>query len=211
MPVMINYWNHAFMVSLVCHAAIFSGMLPAVLSGKTMKKTHGKQKEITMLPQKIERIIEKSNNNVNVIPPPYINSLPKKLTLDGNKSIGPNKLEILEKTTKEIILSKAQSDNSSQRIPAYMDYYCMIRELIRNNAYTYYNSAAKGKIYLSFTINAKGALEKIYLNNSANNVLELQDVAIRSIKNAAPFPAFPEELKNNPRLDFNIYVEFQRY
>jgi len=64
-------------------------------------------------------------------------------------------------------------------------------------------------VYLSFVISRDGSLEEARMvqERSSPNTY-LQDTALKSIKEASPFPAFPKELEY-PRLSFNVVISFE--
>jgi len=66
---------------------------------------------------------------------------------------------------------------------------------IRRCAYQNYSRTETGEIYLSFVIGQDGSLRDLRLveEKSTPNYY-LRDIALRSIRAASPFPAFPKEL-----------------
>ena len=93
--------------------------------------------------------------------------------------------------------------------PSYVSYYQLVREKIRRAAYQNYTHTETGEIYLTFLISNTGILKDVRLieEKSAPNFY-LRDIALRSIKDAAPFPPFPKEL-DYPQLSFNVIISFQ--
>ena len=89
-----------------------------------------------------------------------------------------------------------------------MDYYHLIREKIKTNAYTLYESKRVGEVFLTFIILNNGELDSIFLNENSNREQELVGIALKSIEYAAPFPPFPNEL-NYQKLQFNISIYFK--
>ncbi len=93
--------------------------------------------------------------------------------------------------------------------PLYKNYYGIIRENIKKEAYRNYTKYEEGEVYLSFVISSEGALLDINLFKEKSKASEfLQNVALRSVKNAAPYPKFPAEL-NYPKLTFNVIISFE--
>jgi len=94
--------------------------------------------------------------------------------------------------------------------PAYISYYQVIREKIRRAAYQNYSYTQTGEVYLSFMISREGLLKamRIVEERSVNNAY-LQEIAVRSLKDAAPFPDFPKDLRDYPQLSFNIVISFE--
>jgi len=93
--------------------------------------------------------------------------------------------------------------------PSYISYYQLIREKIRRCAYQNYSRTETGEIYLSFVIGQDGSLRDLRLveEKSTPNYY-LRDIALRSIRAASPFPAFPKEL-DYPQLSFNVIISFE--
>jgi hypothetical protein len=93
--------------------------------------------------------------------------------------------------------------------PSYVSYYQLVREKIRRAAYQNYTHTETGEIYLAFLISNTGILKDIRLIEEKSAVnFYLKDIALRSIKDAAPFPPFPKEL-DYPQLSFNVIISFQ--
>jgi hypothetical protein len=93
--------------------------------------------------------------------------------------------------------------------PSYVNYYQIVREKIRRAAYQNYSRTETGEIYLAFVIYAEGSLKEVKLieeKSSAN--FFLRGIALRSIKDATPFPPFPKEL-DYPQLSFNVIISFE--
>jgi outer membrane biosynthesis protein TonB len=93
--------------------------------------------------------------------------------------------------------------------PSYVGYYQIVREKIRRAAYYNYTHTEIGEVYLAFVITADGALKDVRLmeEKSSQNIY-LKDIALRSIKDAAPFPSFPKDL-DYPQLSFNVIISFE--
>lgn len=107
---------------------------------------------------------------------------------------------------KKISLSRVESEKSHNQ--SYDTYYDFVREKIRRAAYQNYNRNETGEIYLAFIISSTGTLQDARIieeKSSINNYL--REVALRSIKDAAPFPSFPQEL-DYPQLSFNVIISF---
>jgi len=93
--------------------------------------------------------------------------------------------------------------------PSYISYYQIVREKIRRSAYQNYTHNETGEVYVSFIISNDGYIKGERLaedKTSANDYLK--NIALRSIKDASPFPNFPKEL-DYPQLSFNIIISFE--
>ncbi len=93
--------------------------------------------------------------------------------------------------------------------PTYISYYQIVREKIRRSAYQNYMHNVTGEVYVSFIIANDGRIKDVRLVEDKTTVNDyLQKVAVRSIRDASPFPAFPKEL-DYPQLSFNIIISFE--
>ncbi|RJO63535.1 MAG: energy transducer TonB [Candidatus Omnitrophota bacterium] len=91
---------------------------------------------------------------------------------------------------------------------SYMSYYQIVREKIKRSAYQNYIRNDTGDVYLSFIIAGDGSLTEVKLHDDKSaGGSYLREVALRSIRNSAPFPPFPKEL-DYPQLSFNIIISF---
>lgn len=94
--------------------------------------------------------------------------------------------------------------------PSYVNYYQLLREKIKRCAYQLYTGREEGEVTVLFVATAQGALTELALNTSVSSTSEyLRSIAIRSIREASPFPVFPPELKDYDRLSFNITITFE--
>jgi len=93
--------------------------------------------------------------------------------------------------------------------PSYMSYYQIVREKIRRAAYKNYTHTEIGEVYLSFAVSQEGNLKEVRpIKEKSANSPYLNDIALKSIQDASPFPAFPKEL-DYPQLSFNIVISFE--
>lgn len=93
--------------------------------------------------------------------------------------------------------------------PSYISYYQIVREKIRRAAYQNYARIETGQVYLSFIISNDGYLKEIRLSEEKSSSSSyLREIALRSIKEASPFPNFPKEL-DYPQLSFNVVISFE--
>jgi TonB family protein len=205
----MNTFKAALVLSLAMHALIL-GRLPINLISVQNKKI--KPVEIRIVTQKMPAkmiISQLEPNPVKV--PEYLNDLFDKTSLQKNKNtqiIKPQLIKAEDTAVKTIAIPDTQ-DEALKKNPAYMDYYRTIREKIRNNAYSYYDSKDTGEVYLNFVILSDGKLEKASLSPESTQNETLTKIALSSIEKAAPFPVFPEELKSYSRLQFNISIHFK--
>jgi len=208
-----NSWNLALCLSLAIHLAVFV-TLPRIITRGSVVKTDNKPKEIEIITETIKKSNPSLMPKEHIKPilketaPPYINRIVNKVFTLRNENVNIDKPRILDNNLKNIIFAKLPKEEELKKNPAYMDYYQLIRERIRSKAYRYYDSDKKGEVFLNFIISKDGKLEGLYLNNTSSEDKDLIEIALRSIKDASPFPPFPPELKY-PRLQFNISIYFK--
>lgn len=96
------------------------------------------------------------------------------------------------------------------KTPEYKSYYQIIREKIRKFAYLNYKKLDVGEVFITFSLSNDGRLIDSTVNSHKSTDNEyLRSIAANSVKEAAPFPAFPEKLKNNKDLSFNVIISFE--
>lgn len=93
--------------------------------------------------------------------------------------------------------------------PSYISYYQIVREKIRRSAYQNYTHNETGEVYVSFIISNDGLIKDVRLAEDKTSVSGyLKSTALKSIRDASPFPNFPKEL-DYPQLSFNIIISFE--
>lgn len=93
--------------------------------------------------------------------------------------------------------------------PSYLSYYQIVREKIKRAAYQNYTGRETGDITVSFVIANDGTLNDLRLAEGRSSPSEyLREIALRSLKDASPFPNFPKEL-DYPSLSFNLAITFE--
>jgi len=93
--------------------------------------------------------------------------------------------------------------------PIYISYYQIVREKIKRAAYQNYIGREVGEVTVSFIISGEGHLRELRLIEEKSSASTyLKEVALRSIKEASPFPSFPPELAY-PQLSFNLAITFE--
>ena len=118
----------------------------------------------------------------------------------------PEKLKGV-KVTKEVEVPMLKSEKINT--PAYVTYYQIVRDRIRDRAYANYTKLSVGEVYITFIIRADGSLDALQIMESKSAANDfLREVGLKSVQEAAPFPIFPNDL-NYPELTFNIQISFQ--
>lgn len=101
-------------------------------------------------------------------------------------------------------------ENPPVNNPSYIKYYQLVREQIKRAAYRAYAGREKGEVSVTFVVLAQGTLDSIGINMEKSSRSDyLRSIAQRSIREAAPFPAFSDELKEYSRLSFNVSITFE--
>lgn len=108
---------------------------------------------------------------------------------------------------KKIILPEIPSP--SMNSPVYLNYYQKVREKIRACAYRNFIKPEQGEIYLSFTIASNGELKRLFIiEEKSSQSIYLKNIALKSIRDASPFPLFPKDLEFS-ELSFNVIISFK--
>jgi len=213
---MKNYWSLAITLSLLFHAAMFISP-PAFIKSLFKEKPlpeKKKTKEIKITPEKIDKIVKKRRlqelDDKEPAPLPYRENLMANL-MKNNTASSLEKPRMSEKNVKEIIFSKIPKniDKDLRENPAYMTYYRLVRERVRANAFRNYNGDEKGDITVVFVILSSGKLKDVSFEDSFNSSKELEYIVLKSIKESAPFPAFPARLSRYTKLTFSIPIYFK--
>lgn len=148
------------------------------------------------------------------IPPPYID---KESVFKPNKTIvsgGDTGFTKPALTKPDIIAIKKKItlppiEMNKINNPSYLSYYQIVREKIKRAAYQNYTGKEVGEITISFIISSDGFLKDLRLTQGPSSQSEyLREIALRSVKDASPFPNFPKEL-DYPNLSFNLAITFE--
>ncbi|MFC1631153.1 energy transducer TonB [Candidatus Omnitrophota bacterium] len=92
----------------------------------------------------------------------------------------------------------------------YLDYYQSIRQKIRQFVIRNYpRYIDRGEVCLYFVLLPNGKLDQIrVLSERSCENTQLQQIAEKSVRQAAPFIAFPQQL-DQPQLSFNVVISFE--
>ncbi len=103
-------------------------------------------------------------------------------------------------------------EKDSGKKATYIGYYRLVREKIRYYAdknYIKEGSASEGEVFLSFVVTSNGELLHILMvDNKSTNDSMLRNIAIDSVKDASPFPVFPQGM-NQYQITFNVIISFE--
>ncbi len=109
---------------------------------------------------------------------------------------------------KRISVPELKSENKIKN-PKYNNYYQTVRDKIRRRAYDNYLRYETGEVYLVFVVLRDGSLKDARIVEEKTRAVDyLKEVAIGSVKEASPYPAFPEGL-SYPELSFNVIISFE--
>ncbi len=213
----------ALLISILLHFAIFlsapyMGVLPNKQSLNPIKVTYFKVKEHpeklisqkfktqALLPVAPEALPEVRKEDI--INPPHEQVKKEEPTVE---TIGPGSRAVIENKSKKFE-TVVNNEKDNARKAAYISYYRLVREKIKYYAdknYIKEGSVSQGEVFLSFVVASGGELLHIMIidRRSADNSL-LRDIAINSIKDASPFPAFPQGM-NQYQVTFNVVISFE--
>lgn len=219
-------------ISLIVHLVMFIG-LPGIRRHVQLRRRNILI-EVTYLNQVPEETKINGARKAPVVPlkspPPPEKELPKSppvkikdislsVAQEKKKDIDTKNIQVV-KLKKSVIKPKPDEDEKTHVVDLsklstsdeFVDYYEAIRTQIKN--VVVYPAEARsrgieGVARLCFCITKTGELVEVHLVASALNYY-LDQAALRGIKEASPFPPFPEELslKFN-RLSFNTEISFQ--
>ncbi|MDD5018891.1 MAG: TonB family protein [Candidatus Omnitrophica bacterium] len=92
----------------------------------------------------------------------------------------------------------------------YKDYYQVVREKIRRQAYRNYKRIQEGEVLLTFTLSRAGDLQDVRIDEAKSLDDEyLRAIALESVRQSSPFPGFPPKLRDKEQLAFNVIISFE--
>jgi len=111
------------------------------------------------------------------------------------------------KTDERIAKKEAQIKSTKD----YAGYYQFMREKIRQRLKANYRNYRKeGDVHLVFTLDSNGGLSAFGIDDvRSTGDGALREIAAISLREAAPFPAFPKALAL-PRMSFDVVISFLR-
>jgi len=216
----------SFVLSLAIHSAMFASTSQFSLRpGSTQKKaqsvevTYIKQEQIPKLQHKAAPKGEpflKMSSRISAdkrIPPPYVDSArilkPEQAFKLSDKVFDKPtfaKADILA-IKKKITIPPIEIDKINN--PSYISYYQLVREKIKRAAYQNYTGQETGEATVSFLVSRDGKLQELRLIEDKSPASQyLREIALRSVKDGADFPAFPKDL-DYYQLSFNLAITFE--
>ncbi len=217
-------------------SASYVGVVPKKYFIEPIKVTYFKPEELKEkeTPKKPEKLAGQRIGSNQRLPPILPEALPEVTKEDiVNQPLAPRSLAKPEHVRKEeptvetigsgrtgaIIQGKGKKfeavvneETDSGKKATYIGYYRLVREKIRYYAdrnYIKEGSTSQGEVFLSFTVTSKGELLHIMImdNRSAKDLL-LRDIAINSVRDSSPFPAFPQGM-NQYQITYNVIISFE--
>ncbi len=214
----------ALLISLIIHGTILFrnfNLLTPKLNKKAQEKieiSYLKDKqEIKQLSKSAARPkgLPRTPVAKKISPPPFID-IDKYSSFGKNKEATPSPVTFTKPSIiksdiiaikKKITLPAINLDKIKN--PSYISYYQIVREKIKRAAYQNYMHTEVGEVFMSFLISSAGYLGQVrIIEEKSSPSPYLRDIALKSIKDASPFPNFPAEL-NYPELSFNVVISFE--
>lgn len=201
----------AFTISLFVHTTILINM--PNLNSDTPEQLN--KTELTYVKEELtSRKFEPKSKAKDKLPPSYIkrDKIYKKIKELISKNIFVRKPQRLPAQFVSIKKTVKLADilDKNQKNPNYMSYYRIIRKKIKETAYRNYNRIDNGEVYVSFVVSIFGQLWDIRINEEETTASTyLKDIALKSVKDAEPFPDFPPDLADFAQLSFNIIICFE--
>ena len=226
----------AVLISMLLHFAIFIsapyvGVLPQKEHFEPIKVTYFKEKikekELPkklvgqkpesqllppMLPEALPEVRKEDMLNPPLEPQPLVKPEQVRKENPTVETIGPGRTRAVIQDKGKKFEAVVNEETDSGKKATYIGYYRLVREKIRYYAdrnYIKEGSASQGEVFLSFVVTSKGELIRIMImdNRSARDLL-LRDIAINSVRDASPFPVFPQGM-NQYQITFNVIISFE--
>ena len=107
------------------------------------------------------------------------------------------------------VLAVAVPENAAALADAEADYKARVRQAV--DAHKHYPRLSRrmmeqGKVVVEFSVDASGAVSGVQIKQSSGSE-RLDEAALQAVRDAAPFPPFPDEVKRN-RWQFTLPLSF---
>ena len=207
----------ALLVSIVVHSVFFLGLphmpfVPSKRSLQSIKIAYYKIKEEPKVKKTVEPIAKKLPDikKEEISNPPKKTAIKKKQVAQKKpkRVAAHKKVEAEEKRFEKVI----EEEKDDAKKATYISYYRSVREKIRQYAdrnYPRRKRLARGEVFLSFVVTSSGELllVKVIDERSARSPA-LRNIAINSVRDASPFPAFPKGMSQY-QITFNVIISFE--
>lgn len=97
---------------------------------------------------------------------------------------------------------------SEIKVASLTEYYSLLFKTISESIVEPVN-ASKGTVKAAFTLLSDGTLKALRIMDGSSYDPALREAALIAIKNSAPFPPFPDEIKGQSQKDFVINMQFK--
>ncbi|MBU4305183.1 MAG: TonB family protein [Candidatus Omnitrophica bacterium] len=108
---------------------------------------------------------------------------------------------------KQIITRNSIAEKELAKDKTYISYYQLINQQLRQSV-VYPQKFSEGEVAISFVLGSDGSLRSVEIMNDIIPDDSLREAAIQIVKNASPFPPFPESLQKS-QLTFNVVICFR--
>ena len=212
-------FKFALLVSILLHSVLFFGIpntpfLPSKRALDSLTITYYKIKE---LPKKITvaKTLEPIARKLPKVTKEEILKPPKTSFKKAEKiKPSPKSIPASEEVTNKRFEKVVEEEQDDAKKATYISYYRAVRESIRQWAdrnYPKNKRLAQGEVFLSFIVTSSGELIQVrVVDEKSSNNRFLRNIAINSIRDASPFPAFPKGM-NNYQITFNVIISFESH
>lgn len=135
----------------------------------------------------------------------------KPLERDEQANIGQREAKERTPDTKAPSEEEVRKEARVKATKEYGSYYQLLRERIRRRLKANYRSYSKeGEVYVTFTLASDGSMVSIKVDQAKSSAdKRLQELAMISAKEAAPFPKFPKVV-SLPKMSFSVLISFKK-
>ncbi len=98
--------------------------------------------------------------------------------------------------------------SAQPRIATYAEYYRFLHKTI-SGAVVKPEGSGSGTINATFTLLSDGTIEDVKILDGSAEDTALREAVVKAIKDSAPFPAFPRDMKRKKEETFTITLEFR--
>jgi hypothetical protein len=216
-----NFLFKAMFISLVAHTAVlcvaYFGRIndphyKVVSQGRveiSYKPSQKRHADIREYPIKLAQHLDLSNNQKlfsdGTIPVSLVKESPM-LPFGVLYERKPEHMRTME-LSRRVSIMPITSEKINN--PVYAAYNEMVRDRIKEKVYANYDKMEAGSVYLTFVVDNHGVLKAAQIIPEKTNASEhLQEIAMKSLKEASPFPAFLKGM-NLWEYPFNIEIQYQ--
>ena len=193
----------AFVLSLSMHLSVIS--FGSFLNVKKAERVKGEIEVNYTISEDVQKeFIEKP---MLVIPKKY--DL-KKDKVKIKKSEHENITAVKPSFSEDGILPEEKINKKETAQEEYIQYYELIRQSIKKSAMDHNDSGISGTVQICFVLAKNGTLKELEITGEKEmERSKLKKTAALIIKNASPFPPFPESVKSN-ELTFQVAIVFKK-